>query len=81
MAENSSDFYDVLNAFDDALEVEAGRLGEEELPKGVHRKQTVAGVKLLDLLTLTKKKTGKLLKIYDGDPTPELFPNEEGGAS
>ena len=79
MPENTSDFYDLLTGFDDALEVETDRLREEELPKAVRRKQTVAGVKLLDLLTLTKKKTGKLLKIYDGDPTPELFPNEEGG--
>lgn len=73
------DFYEALTHFDEAVEFETERLRETLIPEGAHLKQAVAKVKLLDLLVLTGKKVSKLQKIYEGDPTPDMFPNEEGG--
>jgi hypothetical protein len=76
---NDPAFYGSLCEFHEALEAETDRLRDEEFPVGAHLKQAVAKVKLLDLLVLTGKKIEKLQKTYEGDPTPDIFPNEEGG--
>jgi hypothetical protein len=67
---NDPDFYGALGEFNEALEIETERL--ETLEKVVGD--------LLDLLVLTGKKVAKLQKTYEGDPTPDIFPNEEGGS-
>lgn len=71
-------FYEALSEFGTALDDEIARLGETTVSCPL--KRTKAKNKIHDLLVLTGKKVAKLQKTYEGDPTPDIFPNEEGGS-